>query len=212
MANEEYREILETKRLEIVKGINCERSLLLNYLRAKLVFDQEDCELIRAANTNDARVGKLIDFLLTKGPEAYQCFVDVVQIESPTLYESLTGEKASSSKSLSLSLSLCLHGVIVNIVWLYRPRPSIGHLHHTSNSTNLSIYSSLFGVSVWNTLAHCARLTPAYSTYTLTIYSWCCCFGYFWRFCGGILVFNPLDNTSELNCEIPCRREISRRI
>jgi hypothetical protein len=100
----------------------------------------------------------------------------------------------------------------VNIVWLYRPRPSIGHLHHTSNSTNLSIYSSLFGVSVWNTLAHCARLTPAYSTYTLTIYSWCCCFGYFWRFCGGILVFNPLNNTSELNCEIPCRREISRRI
>ena len=98
MASDEYRELLETKRLEIVKSINCERSLLLNYLRAKLVFDQEDCELIQNANTNDARVGKLIDFLSKKGPEAYQCFIDVVQIESPTLYETLTGEKANISK------------------------------------------------------------------------------------------------------------------
>jgi hypothetical protein len=98
MANEEYRELLETKRLEIVKSINCERSLLLNHLRANQVFDQEDCELIQAATTNDARVGKLVDFLLKKGPVAYQCFIDVVQIENPTLYESLTGEKASSSK------------------------------------------------------------------------------------------------------------------
>lgn len=98
MANVQYRDLLETKRLEIVKSINCERSLLLNHLRANQVFDQEDCELILAKTTNDARVGKLIDYLLKKGPDAYQCFLDVVQFDNPTLFESLTGEKASSSK------------------------------------------------------------------------------------------------------------------
>lgn len=98
MANEEFRNVLESRRLEIVKSINGERSLLLDHLRANHIFDQEDCELIRAVTTNDARVGKLIDFLLMKGPAAYQCFIDVVQIENPTLYESLTGEKANNSK------------------------------------------------------------------------------------------------------------------
>lgn len=98
MANDDYRELLETKRVEIVKGINCDRPLLLDYLRSKQVFDQTDCELIRAANTNDARVGKLVDLLRLKEPEAYQYFLDVVQLENPALYESLTGVKASSSK------------------------------------------------------------------------------------------------------------------
>lgn len=98
MANESYRELLETKRVEIVKSINCERTILLDHLRAKQFFDQADCELIRAATTNEARVGKLIDNLLMKGPDAYQCFLDVVQVDNPTLYESLTGERATSSK------------------------------------------------------------------------------------------------------------------
>ena len=98
MSNDDYRDVLETKRVEIVKSICCERTLLLNHLRSNRVFDQEDCELINNAATNDARVGKLIDFLLKRGPDAYQHFLDVVQIENPTLYESLTGEKATSSK------------------------------------------------------------------------------------------------------------------
>ena len=92
--SEEYRELLETKRVEIVKSINLERTLLFNHLRSHHIFDQEDCELIRAAPTNDARVGKLIDFLMKKGPEAYQCFLDGLQFENAVLYESLTGKKA----------------------------------------------------------------------------------------------------------------------
>ena len=95
---ESYRDLLEEKRLEIIKNVNCERTRLLDHLRASRHFDQSDCELIRAEITNDARVGKLIDFLLLKGPDAFQCFVDVMQIENPSLYELLTGEKATDSK------------------------------------------------------------------------------------------------------------------
>lgn len=96
--DEEYREVLETKRVEIVKSINLERPFLLDYLRSNQDFDQTDSELIRAETTNEARVGKLVDFLLLKGRVAYEHFLDVVQIENPTLYETLTGEKANSSK------------------------------------------------------------------------------------------------------------------
>ena len=99
MSSEDHMEILETKRLEIVKSLNCQRTLLLNYLRCKQVFDQEDCELILAEKTNDSRAGKLVDFLVKKGSDACQHFFDVIQVENAALYESLTGMKSTSSKS-----------------------------------------------------------------------------------------------------------------
>ena len=93
-----HREVLETKRLEIVQSLNCERTMLLNYLRSHQVFDEEDCELILAEKANRARVGKLLDFLVKKGPDAYQHFLDVIQVENSSLYEALTGMKSTSSE------------------------------------------------------------------------------------------------------------------
>lgn len=99
MADEDHREILETKRLEIVKSLNCERSLMLNHLRSSHVFDQEDCELIGAEKTSDGKAGKLVDFLVKKGPEAYKEFLEVILVENAALYETLTGLDASSRPS-----------------------------------------------------------------------------------------------------------------
>ena len=96
MSKDDHRDVLETKRVEIVQCLNFERTLLLNHLRSKRVFDVEDCQHIMAEKANRARAGKFIDFLLMKGSEAYQHFLDVIQVENANLYESLTGDKATS--------------------------------------------------------------------------------------------------------------------
>ena len=96
MSNHHHRDILNRKRFEIVECLNFQRTLLLNYLRSNHVFDEEDCELIMAEKADRGRAGKFIDFLLMKGSEAYQHFLDVIQVENANLYESLTGDKATS--------------------------------------------------------------------------------------------------------------------
>ena len=101
MSNDDHRDVLETKRVEIVHCLNFERTLLLSYLRSKRVFDVDDCEHIMAEKTNRGRAGKLIDFLLKKDSEAYEYFLDVIQVDNANLYETLTGEKASSREYLS---------------------------------------------------------------------------------------------------------------
>ena len=100
MSNDDYRDVLETKRVEIVHCLNFERPLLLNYLRSKRVFDVDDCDHIMAEKANRGRAGKLVDFLLMKDSEAYQYFLDVIQVENANLYETLTGDKASSREYL----------------------------------------------------------------------------------------------------------------
>ena len=79
-ATGDYREILESRRLEITERLNCARTYLFDYLRCKGVFDQEDCELILSEKTNKSRAGKFVDELLRKGPEGFQHFIDVVQV------------------------------------------------------------------------------------------------------------------------------------
>lgn len=101
MSKDDHKYVLDAKRVEIIQSLNFERTLLLNYLRSNHVFDEEDCEIIMAEKANRGRAGKLIDFLVRKGPEEYQHFLGVIQVENATLFESLTGDKATKRKSLS---------------------------------------------------------------------------------------------------------------
>lgn len=94
----DFRDLLETKRLELTKGLHLERTFLFDYLRSKSVFDGGDCELICAEKTRELKAGKFLDILSTKGEQGYGHFVDAIQLSNPALFEALTGEQANASK------------------------------------------------------------------------------------------------------------------
>lgn len=90
-----YRhQVFEQHRIEIIQSVDTEKQFLLNYLRSKLILDEEDCERISIAATRTQKVAKLLDILALKGPEACDSFVAALEYEHPKLYEKLTGKKA----------------------------------------------------------------------------------------------------------------------
>jgi len=95
---EQVWENLISLRVQIVQELRVDRVILFDYLRSKLVFDNEDCEIVQAQKTNARKASKLLDILETKGTEGLEHFLDVLQLLNPGLYEKLTGQKATSSK------------------------------------------------------------------------------------------------------------------
>lgn len=100
MENEEYRELLESKRFEIIQHLQIDRTFVFDYLRHQTVLDSEDCELIQNEKTTPQKIGKFVDVLARKGPQAYQYLLESLQLEHPVLYEKLTGKQADASKYL----------------------------------------------------------------------------------------------------------------
>ena len=98
MEDEEYRDLLESKRFEIVQNLQVDRQYVFDYLRHKGVLDGEDCELIQCEKTTPLKIGKFVDVLARKGPQAYQCLLESLQLEHPALYKKLTGEEADACK------------------------------------------------------------------------------------------------------------------
>lgn len=99
-----YRDLLESKRFDIVQNLQVQRTFVFDYLRSKGVLDGEDCELIHSEKTTSRQIGKFIDILARKGPHAYNYLLESLQLENPVLYEKLTGEKANASKCLTPSV------------------------------------------------------------------------------------------------------------
>lgn len=99
MEKEDYRDVLESKRLEIIQHLQIDRNFVFDYLRHKEVLDGEDCELILSEKTTSSKIGKFIDVLSRKGPMAYQHLLESLQLEHPVLYEKLTGNQADASKN-----------------------------------------------------------------------------------------------------------------
>ncbi|XP_028395187.1 caspase recruitment domain-containing protein 9-like [Dendronephthya gigantea] len=97
--DDEYRDLLESKRLEIIQHLQIDRTFVFDYLRHKNVLDQEDCELIHSEKTTSMKIGKFVDVLRRKGRKAYQCLLESLQLEHPVLYEKLTGEHADATTS-----------------------------------------------------------------------------------------------------------------
>ena len=95
---EEYREIYESKRVELVRNLRVHRTFVFDYLRSKQILDKSDCELIQAEVTSERKAGKLLDLLAHKGENGFVCFTEALQLQSPELYEMLTGKDAGSSK------------------------------------------------------------------------------------------------------------------
>ena len=89
---------LRSHRVQVVQELRVDRTLLFDYLRSKEVFDSEDCELVNAEKTNERKASRLLDILQTKATESLVYFVDVLQLLNPSLYEKLTGYKATASK------------------------------------------------------------------------------------------------------------------
>ena len=103
---EDYRDMLESKRFEIVQHLQIDRPFVFDYLRHKGVLDSEDCELIHSERTTSLKIGKFVDVLSRKGSQAYQHLLESLQLEHPILYEKLTGEEADASKYAFITLTL----------------------------------------------------------------------------------------------------------
>ena len=100
MEDEEYRDLLESKRFVIIQNLQIDRTFVFDYLRNKGVLDSEDCELIFYEKTTAQKIGKFLDVLAKKGPQAYQYLLESLQLEHPILYEKLTGKDADACKYL----------------------------------------------------------------------------------------------------------------
>lgn len=91
--------MIESKRFDIIQNLEVQRTFVFDYLRSKGVLDGEDCELIHSEKTTSLKVGKFVDLLAKKGPNAYQHLLDSLQLDNPFLFEKLTGEEANATTS-----------------------------------------------------------------------------------------------------------------
>lgn len=98
MENVTFDEILVANRVEIVQRLQLDRTFLFDYLRSKKIFDLGDCDLVRVEKTREQQAGKFLDVLITKGEEGYSHFIDAIQLLNPSLYEKITGQKATASE------------------------------------------------------------------------------------------------------------------
>lgn len=90
----DYREQLERNRLSVVQTLDLERHFMFNYLRSNNIFDEEDCEIIQNCGaTRQQRNAKFLDILATRGPNAFNVFVEALEYDLPSLYEVFTGRK-----------------------------------------------------------------------------------------------------------------------
>lgn len=94
---DDYRDVLEKSRFEIVQRLQLDRSSLFDYLRSKAILDASDCEIVLAEKTREQKASKFLDVLQTKGKDGFLYFLDVLQLLNPGLYECITGKKASKS-------------------------------------------------------------------------------------------------------------------
>lgn len=71
------RYILDEKRSYLCKYLNPEDHF--DFLRSKFIITRDDSENIKKETTQTSKVGKLLDILLTKGPQAYEMLVLSIQ-------------------------------------------------------------------------------------------------------------------------------------
>ena len=88
--SKEHEDLLTANRVEIIEDLLVED--VLNYLQSKMVFDNEDSELIQAEKTPGRQTAKLLDMLVTKSDAAFHHFLDSLKEPYPHLVELLQGE------------------------------------------------------------------------------------------------------------------------
>ena len=96
---ENWLEIINQGRVELVKNIDFDRQLILTFLQSKNVIDEEDIQIIRGAGpSRQQQVSKFLDILSRTGRCGYECFLEVLEIENQVLFELITGKKATKRK------------------------------------------------------------------------------------------------------------------
>ena len=131
---EDFREVLNKHRVELIKKIDFDRQLLLAYLQSKNVLDEEDCQNIKGAgSSSQQKVSKFLDILSRKGSEGYQFFIKALELENGELFELLTGKKPQQSKY-----------TVINITVIHVPQEHVPvHRHWTEDGT----YERISGLS-----------------------------------------------------------------
>lgn len=96
---ENWLELINQNRVELVKSINFDRQLILTYLQSKNIIDEEDIDIIRGAGpSRQQQVSKFLDILSRTGKCGWDVFLEVLEIENQGLFEIITGKKASKRK------------------------------------------------------------------------------------------------------------------
>jgi CASP2 and RIPK1 domain-containing adaptor len=87
--NEEDRNKLRRSRTFLVKDLDTKN--ILDALYSKNILSAEDVERINAQMTRADRVRLLLDILPTKGPKAFQGFIESLNDDFPWIVERLQG-------------------------------------------------------------------------------------------------------------------------
>ena len=96
---ENWLEIINQGRVELVRNIDFDRQLILTFLQSKNIIDEEDIQIIRGAGpSKQQQVSKFLDILSRTGRCGYECFLEVLEIENQVLFEIITGKKATKRK------------------------------------------------------------------------------------------------------------------
>ena len=95
-SDDNYRDLLESNRVQVVQSLDLDRQFMLSYLRSNSVLDDEDCQLILTAGTSrQQKNSRFLDVISMRGKKAYQSFVSALEFEHSYLYELFTGKKPS---------------------------------------------------------------------------------------------------------------------
>ena len=71
---------------------------VLPHLVGEFVFDDDDCQLIRAEKTDRLKAGKLLDLLPGRGENAFGHFVDALSTTYPYLADLLVDNETDNVK------------------------------------------------------------------------------------------------------------------
>ena len=104
----DYANIINKHRVEIVRCLDLDRQFMLSHLRSHHIFDTEDCELILSSPSSQQKNAKFLDTLVRKGPGAFECFVKGLEIDHAHLFEVITGKPPVSKMDCQTGMRICL--------------------------------------------------------------------------------------------------------
>ena len=104
---ENFADIINRHRVDLVKYIDFDRQLILTYLQSKNIIDEEDIYLIKGAGpSRQQQVSKFLDVLARTGVCGYKGFLEVLEMENADLFKLVTNKKALKRKQHTNSFSL----------------------------------------------------------------------------------------------------------
>ena len=96
---ENFADVINRHRVDLVKYIDFDRQLILTYLQSKNIIDEEDIYIIKGAGpSRQQQVSKFLDVLVRTGACGYKGFLEVLEMENADLFKLITNKKALKRK------------------------------------------------------------------------------------------------------------------